>query len=138
MSDIDLIKLLGQGGITITALGVVGVLLWRIGNRMIEAIDRVGQKVDEHTKTDSAAHGAMGLQFIALRDEAARIAADMRRDIAVLSKQVDVALEWSERTPPPMTMDAIPRSRDRRDRELSDTEYSLTKSGRYRVPSRDR
>lgn len=133
--DLDLLKLLGQGGITAFSLGLVAYLLWKIGTRMIEAIDRIGQKIDDHTKTDTAAHGAMGLQFIALRDEASRLGADLRLDIAVLAKQVDVALEWAERTPPPMTEESIPRP-NRRDR--TDTEYSLTKSGRYRVPNRDR
>lgn len=136
--DLDLLKLLGQGGITAFSLGLVAYLLWKIGTRMIEAIDRIGQKFDEHTKADLAAHGAMGLQFIALRDETARLNAEVRRDLAVLSKQVDFALEWSERTPPPMTVDAIPRSRDRRDRDIPETEYSLTKSGRYRNPNRER
>lgn len=135
MSDLDLVKLLGQGGITITALGVLAVLLWRIGNRMIAAIDRVGLKVEEHTKTDIAAHGGLGVQFGVLREEVQRTGADMQRDLAVLASRVDAALDWSERTP----VGAEPRTHPRRQSAMmravddrSDTEYSFTPPPRRR------
>lgn len=135
MTDLDLVKLLGQGGITVTALGVLAVLLWRIGNRMIAAIDRVGQKVEEHTTTDIAAHGGLGLQFAALREEVQRQGADAQRDLAVLASRVDTALDWSERTP----VGSEPRAHPRRASSVmravddrSETEYSFTTSPRRR------
>lgn len=131
MNDLDLIKLLGQGGITVTALGIVGVLLWRIGNRMIAAIDRVAAKLEEHTTTDVAAHGGLGVQFAALREEVRISSADVQRDLAVLASRVDTAIDWSERTP--VGSEPRPRQQARRPstaigmiEDRTDTEYSFT------------
>jgi hypothetical protein len=90
MDQIDVVKLLGQSGIAVTALYVLARIVWRVGERMIAAIDRVGVKIEEHTKADTAALAAVSVHVSSLR-----------QDIAVLSGRVDTVIEWggSERTP---------------------------------------
>ncbi len=81
MNEIDLLKLLGQGGITLVALIVLGRIVFRIGERMVVALDRIGSKLDDHTRADTdAIHG-------------------LRQDVAVLSSRVETAIAWSDRTP---------------------------------------
>ena len=53
--DADVIKLLGGGSLAAALLA----LIYIVGNRMVAAIDRIGIKVDEHTKTDVAHHAAV-------------------------------------------------------------------------------
>ena len=81
MNELDIIKPLGQSGVAVIALVILGRVVWRVGERMIAAIDRVTSKLDEHTVADTRALG------------------DLRQDIAVLSSRVDAAIEWQERTP---------------------------------------
>jgi len=90
MDNVDFVKLLGQGGIAVVALWVLSKMVYKIGERMIAAIDRVGVRIDEHTKADLMAQADVANQV-----------GDLRQDIAVLSTRVDTVLEleWSERTP---------------------------------------
>jgi len=55
MDSDNIIKLIGGGGALVGALYILAKVLFRIGERMIAAIDRIGQKVDDHTKADIAA-----------------------------------------------------------------------------------
>lgn len=89
MNEVELVKMLGQSGIAVGALYVLARIVWRVGERMIAAIDRVGQKIDDHTKADTAALAAVSTNVSSLR-----------QDIAVLSASVDTVIEWSgsERT----------------------------------------
>lgn len=90
MNELDLLKLLGQGGITVVALLVLGRIVFRIGERMVAALDRIGSKLDDHTRADTdAIHG-------------------LRQDVAVLSGRVETALSWSDRTPVEMPGPQVP------------------------------
>lgn len=88
MYDVDFIKLIGQGGIAVAALFVLARIVYRIGERMIAAIDRVGSKIEEHTKVDAMAVADVSNQV-----------GDLRQDVAVLSERVDtvIALDRSGR-----------------------------------------
>lgn len=88
MNDLDLVKLLGQSGIAVAALYVLAWLVKRVGERMIAAIDRVGVKIDEHTKADTQALAQVGVAV-----------GELRLDIAVLGQRVDTVIDWGERTP---------------------------------------
>lgn len=81
MDDANILQLLGQAGIGVGALIILARVVFKIGERMIAAIDRVGSKIDEHTKADTEALGAL------------------RQDVAVLNGRVEQALDWKERTP---------------------------------------
>lgn len=81
MDNIDFVKLIGQGGIAVAALAVLAKMVYKIGERMIAAIDRVGSKIEEHTKADLLAHADVGNQV-----------GDLRQDVAVLSERVDTVL----------------------------------------------
>lgn len=81
MNEIDLIKLLSQSGVAVVALWILGRVVWRVGERMIEAIDKVVTKLDEHTAADLKA------------------VADLRQDVAVLNGRVEQVIDWQDRTP---------------------------------------
>lgn len=91
--DIELIKLFGQFGLAGVMLFVLGKIIWKIGLRMIQAIDEVGtradtassriaDKLDLHTKTDIAAWGEVGIKLEAHFHEAAEDLAEHRRQTA--------------------------------------------------------
>lgn len=110
MNEIDLIKLLSQSGIAVAALYVLARIVWRVGERMIAAIDRfgvkldehgermiaaverfgerIGSKIDDHTKADTSALAAVSVHVSSLR-----------QDIAVLSSSVNTVIDMHERTP---------------------------------------
>ena len=60
--DPDLLKLLGSGGITAALLAMI----WVVGNRMVSAIDRLGTKLEDHTKSDLAEHGETRSELAAI------------------------------------------------------------------------
>lgn len=128
MNEIDLIKLLGQSGIAVAALYVLARIVWRVGERMIAAIDRVGIKIDEHTKADTQALAAVSVHVSSLR-----------QDIAVLSGRVDTVIEWGERTPTNF-VDGVPLHR--RPSAMDDgpepSERPTTGEYSMRRPPRDR
>jgi hypothetical protein len=53
----DALKLVAQGGIGVVALLVLARVVLDAGKRMIEAIDRLVIRIDEHTKSDLEALG---------------------------------------------------------------------------------
>lgn len=53
MEDQQIIGILGQGGLGAALL----YLLWKVGSRIVAALDKVSDKLDEHTKVDLAHHG---------------------------------------------------------------------------------
>ena len=75
METADFLKLLGQTGITGVALLVLGRIIYRIGERMIAAIDKVTMKIDEHTKADLVAMS------------------EVREDLATIQIRIDTALD---------------------------------------------
>ncbi len=81
MTADDFIKLLGQGGITGALLFILGRVVWRIAERLIQAIDRLGAKVDEHTIKDLEHH------------------AEVRESVTRLEGRIDGILDERERTP---------------------------------------
>ncbi|HSR79111.1 MAG TPA: hypothetical protein VLN57_21235 [Xanthobacteraceae bacterium] len=99
MNEIDLIKLLAQSGIAGLALVALGWVVRKVGERMVISIDRIGQKIDEHTKADLAAQ-------MSVRE----IVAELRTDVALLSSHVHTVIEWNgaERERPPRRTDSVP------------------------------
>jgi hypothetical protein len=73
--DIEVIKALGGGGIAAALL----TLIYLVGMKLVEAIDRIGMKVDEHTKTDVEHH------------------AEVRAEVASLGGKIDGILDAHER-----------------------------------------
>lgn len=74
----DVIKLIGSGGFA----GVLLVLLWVVGMRIVQALDRVVTKIDAHTKDDLASH------------------AEIREAVVGLHSRIDGILETSDRFTP--------------------------------------
>lgn len=75
MDNPEFLKLLGQGGITVVALLFLGRIVQRIGERLIEAVDKLRGEVTEHTKADLAAH------------------AEVRADLEGLHVRIDTAMD---------------------------------------------
>lgn len=109
MDDSNIMQLLGQAGLGVGALVILARVVLKIGERMIAAIDRVGTKIDDHTKADTEALGAL------------------RQDVAVLNGRVEQALDWKERTP---VDSPIPI---RGQRVVAGTTYSIPR----RAPTKD-
>jgi len=113
--DIELIKVLGQFGMAGVMLGILGKVVWNVGLRMIKAIDqvgeradtaanRVGDKLDLHTKTDIAAWADVGIKIQDQFAESSEHMSDfkqqimeefatLRRDLAVLGTRLDVVID---------------------------------------------
>lgn len=68
----------GVGGLTVFALYRVLIV---VGERFIKALDRVAEKIDQHTKEDLASH------------------AELSERVARIEKAIDADLLWRERTP---------------------------------------
>ncbi len=63
--DPELLKLIG-GGLT---AGALLTLIYIVGMRMVSAIDKIGVKVDVHTKDDLAAHSAARDMFVRIDEQ---------------------------------------------------------------------
>lgn len=100
MDQIDYVKLLGQGGISVVALFALARIIARIGERMIAAIDRIGIKIDDHTKADTQALAAVSVHVSSLR-----------QDFAVLASRVDTVIEWGVGERTPVTIESAPHRR---------------------------
>jgi hypothetical protein len=61
MDSIELLKLLGQSGVAVLALLVLGRIVYRVGERMVVAIDAIRVAVQEHTKIDLEHHGKVAV-----------------------------------------------------------------------------
>lgn len=121
MNDDDLFKLLGQSGVAVVCLGVVGKMGWKAFLRLLAAVDKQTVKIDDHTKADTAALTEIGHKVENLaanlsqafsdqsdelsRDLARRTGdlsqelAEVRKDLAVLGTRVDTVIDWGDRTP---------------------------------------
>jgi hypothetical protein len=75
MENADYFKLLGQSGIAVVALLVLGRIVHRIGERLIASVDKMIEKLDEHTKADLAAM------------------AEVRADLEAIQVRIDTALD---------------------------------------------
>lgn len=128
MDNIDFVKLVGQGGIAVAALAVLARIVYRIGERLIAAIDRLGDRVGEHEKSTALSIADVGNQV-----------GDLRQDVAVLSTRVDTVLDFTPvrgiKVPPDTRAygsrpagDDEPE--DRRPRR--DGEYLISRPGRRR------
>jgi hypothetical protein len=74
MSMAEIIKVLSQYGLGAIFAGILGWVLYKVGLRMIAAIDRLiaridglDEKIDEHTKADIEHHGKVREEIIGLR-----------------------------------------------------------------------
>lgn len=124
--DTDIVKLVSQGGIALAALVLLARTVWRVGERMIIAIDRVSARLDEHTKTDVAALDAVGKSLAAVGQTVERSVSALQLDVARLSTRVDTVIERADRTPVPLGIDDPPSTRDR----PHGGEYSQHRPGR--------
>jgi hypothetical protein len=75
VTDLDIWKLLAQYGLAGVFAGIIGWILYRVGLRMIAAIDKLVDKIDAHTKVDVEYHN------------------EVREDLAALRSRIDTALE---------------------------------------------
>lgn len=86
MESLDIWKLLAQYGLAGIFAGIIGWILYRVGLRMIAAIDnlvakvtvaidKLADKVDAHTKVDIEYHN------------------DVQQDLVALRTRIDTALE---------------------------------------------
>lgn len=55
--DAEIIKYLGHEGVLGVALFALGVVLWRIGNRFVEALDRAAARFEANTDRLVDKHG---------------------------------------------------------------------------------
>lgn len=62
--DAETLKLVGSGGIALALIW----LIYTVGMRMVAAIDGLGGKVDEHTKTDLEHHAEVKSEIVGLRE----------------------------------------------------------------------
>lgn len=67
MTDLDLWKLLAQYGLAGIFAGIIGWVLYRVGLRMIAAIDKLVDKIDAHTKVDIEYHNEVQNELAGLR-----------------------------------------------------------------------
>lgn len=113
--DSELVKLIGQGGFSVGLLVILGKIVWKVGLKMVAAIDRMIDKLDSHTKTDveawaqvnsmihqnskETASQVAGLfrevtqTLESLRQSMSEDLSAIRQDLAVLSARFDTAME---------------------------------------------
>lgn len=90
MTDVEIVKLLGSGGIAVVALVILARIVGKIGDRMILAIDKIGEKVDvfgskleDHTRTDVAS------------------ISELRQDVAVIDGRIQqFQTDWADALTP--------------------------------------
>lgn len=75
MTELDLWKILAQYGLAGVFAGIIGWVLYKVGLRMIAAIDKLIEKIDEHTKVDVEHHN------------------DVQQQLTALGARIDTALE---------------------------------------------
>jgi len=86
MDDLNIWKLLAQYGLAGIFAGIIGWILYRVGLRMIAAIDnlvakvtaaidKLGDKLDAHTKVDVEYHN------------------EVQQDLVAIKTRIDTALE---------------------------------------------
>jgi len=75
MESPDILKLLAQYGLAGIFAGVIGWIIYRVGLRMIAAIDRLVDKIDAHTKVDIEYHN------------------EVKQDLGELRARIDTALD---------------------------------------------
>lgn len=63
----SVVTALAQYGLAGVFALVIGWVLYRVGLRMIAALDRLIAKIDEHTKTDVEHHAEVREELIAMR-----------------------------------------------------------------------
>lgn len=100
MDTTELLKLLGQGGITAALLFVVGKLLWKIGERMITAIDKLGEKIDLHTQADVKALIALTERIQGLESHTAYLATMVKSKTRERLDQLENQLQREHRSTP--------------------------------------
>lgn len=125
--DPELLKLIGQGGVGVLSVGilvVLGKVVWKVGLKMVAAIDRMIDKLDSHTKTDVEAWAQVNAMIHQNSKETATQVAELFRevtqtleslrqsmteqlgaiqqDLAVLSARVDTAMELTPLPPTPV------------------------------------
>src|SRR5687767_5321534 len=65
MDDQQILGIIGQGGVGAGLL----YLLWKIGTRIVASLDKVAEKLDEHTRVDLEHHGHVREQLAEMRGE---------------------------------------------------------------------
>ncbi len=88
--DLDILKLVGGSGLA----GALLLIIWRVGNAMVGAIDRLGIKVDSHTEKDVEHHGMVRADVAELRGDMR----ELRAEIGVTREAIARELSW-DKTP---------------------------------------
>lgn len=65
--ELDIWKVLAQYGLAGIFAGIIGWILYRVGLRMIAAIDKLVDKIDAHTKVDIDYHNEVQQEIVALK-----------------------------------------------------------------------
>lgn len=99
MESIDILKLAGQGGITLVILGAFVWLVRTVGLALVASINGLDKRINEHTTLDLAHH------------------AQVRADIAALNGKIDGILDQADRFTP---VQEIPREMSRPTRARSE------------------
>lgn len=94
MDDAGILKLLGGYGLGGILAFILGRVMWRVGERMIAAIDKLIAKVDEHTKADLEHHAIVHSEIVALGARVDGIVSE--RDRTGLTPVHGVPTEWAE------------------------------------------
>jgi len=84
VNDVELWKLLGQGG----AVLVLCFIVWRIGERLIASLDRVGVKTETFGERINAHTTASTAMFTELRQDLAESTAEIRQGIATSTAEL--------------------------------------------------
>lgn len=88
MNITDILKMLSQYGLAGIFAGIIGWIIYKVGLRMIDALDRVVAKLD-----------ALGQRIDDKIDEHTRADAELREEVVRLGARIDTALELTPVTP---------------------------------------
>jgi hypothetical protein len=132
MTDLEVWKLLGQGGFAVALL----FMIYKLGLRGVAAIDRVGVKMDgfggqvnEHTKADLAAQAEVRREVTAAGNAIMGAIGNLREDVAVLdARQEQMRLDWADQMTP-VTAERYREAREARE-ERSPTYMRTMQTGR--------
>lgn len=104
MTELEVLKIFGQGGFAVALL----VVIYKIGLRAVAAIDRVGLKmesfgvtVNDHTKADLAAQSDVRRDMAAATHDIVGAIGELRGDVAVIdTRQQQMYRDWIDQLTP--------------------------------------
>ena len=81
MDTADIVKLLGTGGIASAVLLILARVVMKVADRMIASIDKIGERIESHSRADLESHGEFGER------------------LSRLEGKLDESLNWTRSTP---------------------------------------